>query len=1116
MPTPRTLPLLAASMCLSWTASAGAQTVTITRPVSGRSAISIANLARHLSDTPPLWADGSLGPVEIDAHVGGAPAGDGGPLTIGGRVFAKGFGARATSVIAYDLKGQAILFWTHCGIDDSVGSAGTAVFQVVADGEVLFDSGLVRGSDPARFSGRLDVRGVHELLLIATDANDGIAQDRVDWGDPMLLTRSAPNGNGAAFRERRGTWGTVLPWPVQPMHASLLAGGYIVSHASRDPFAAGDPSPGAPHDATRVDRAMVGTWAHTTVDHPSRELFGAGHARRSDGSLVEIGGFEGRLAGNEPLGDAAASRFDAVQDAWIPMPPMSASRYGPGILTLGDGSLLAIAGAHAQGGTGFRPERFDGHGWSTLDGIDTQPYLQTGDASLDRTFPQVHLAPDGRVFQAGWGTRMALFDLTGVGGTDFVSTREPIQRAWGTSTSTLPNVITMVGGVDHGGSPGTAERTALRIVIDTPTPVIVPTSPMLFRRSDHDATVLADGSLLVTGGAAEHTEGSNPTAVQIGELFDVRTNRWSLVAPTSRPRGYRSTALLLPDGRVWTGGGDPTSATAEVFTPPYLYASNGQLASRPVIQGAPAQVAWNQTFSISVSGAVARTTLVRTGSATHGVNSDQRFLELAFTQSGNTVSATAPDRGYDAPPGDYMLFVIDTAGVPSPARFLRIGAPRPNVWTTVFSSDGSFPEPRHETAMTAIGGKLYLFGGRGMKPTQEYDPVARTWRSLGPPPFEIHHFQPIVYGNKAYVVGAFTGGYPNESNVSSIWIFDPRTNTWSQGPVLPPGRERGSAGAVLYDGKFYLIGGNNQGHNGGARPWFDVFDPVTRTWSQLPDAPRARDHFLAAVVGNRMVVAGGRQTTQPNPFTGTIREVDVYDFTAGTWSTLTDGLPTERAGTMAVAFGRHVVVAGGESTSPNTAHDEVEALDVFAETWTALPDLVRARHSGGVAEVDGRMFIVSGSGNAGGGPELDSVEVISLPEVLTADNLLANGGFDDAFASWSAGPATLVAEGGATAPGARIGGGSLTQTTTVPGAGDYSLRLLYTATASSGAVTARVEFLNGGSVVGTTSRALAPATAVSSVDLAATAPSSATRARVTITATGSRAAVVDDVTLVRD
>ena len=486
--------------------------------------------------------------MEIDTHVGGAAAGDGGPLTIGGRTFSKGFGARATSVIAYDLKGQGILFWTYCGIDDSVGSAGSAVFQIVADGEVLFDSGVVRGSDPARYSGRLDVRGVHELLLIATDADDGMAQDRADWADPMLLTRQAPDGNGAAFRAERGTWGTVLPWPVQPMHASLLSGGYIVSHASRAPFSAGDPSPSAAHDSTRVDRAMVGTWAHTTVDHPSRELFGAGHARRSDGTLVEVGGFKGRLTGNEPIGDSGASRFSPGANAWVPMPTMNASRYGPGLLTLGDGSLLAIAGAHAQGGTGFRPERFDGHRWHILDGINTQSFLQAGDVSLDRTFPQVHLAPDGRVFHAGWGTQMALFDLTGRGGTAFVSSREPIQRAWGTSASTLPNVVTMVGGVDHGGSPGIAERSALRIVIDQDPPVTVPTSPMLFRRADHDATVLADGSLLITGGAAEHAEGTNPTTVQFGELFDVRNNRWSLVAPSSRPRGYRSTALLLPDG----------------------------------------------------------------------------------------------------------------------------------------------------------------------------------------------------------------------------------------------------------------------------------------------------------------------------------------------------------------------------------------------------------------------------------------------------------------------------------------------------------------------------------------------------------------------------------------
>ena len=256
------------------------------------------------------------------------------------------------------------------------------------------------------------------------------------------------------------------------------------------------------------------------------------------------------------------------------------------------------------------------------------------------------------------------------------------------------------------------------------------------------------------------------------------------------------------------------------------------------------------------------------------MNSDQRLLELAFTQSGNTVSTAAPDRGYDAPPGDYMLFVIDGDGVPSAARFVHIGPPRPSIWTTVFSSDGSFPEPRHETAMTAIGGKLYLFGGRGLKPTQEYDPVARDLDlprapTVRDPPLPAHRVRRQGVRRRRVHRRVI-----RTSRTSRAFGSSTRTRTrGARVRRFPAGRERGGAGAVLYDDKFYLVCGNNQGHNGGARPWFDVFDPATQTWSQLPDAPRGRDHFLAAVVGNRLVLAGGRQTTQPNPFTGTIPEV---------------------------------------------------------------------------------------------------------------------------------------------------------------------------------------------------------------------------------------------------
>ena len=1077
-----------------------------------------------LSNLPRLYTEGSLGPVERNQSVGGLSLGDGSPLTIQGQVFDFGFGTRAPSVIAYDLGGNGVRLTVSVGIDDSAPAGGTARFQVRGDGEVLFDSGLRTDTDPALYSGLINVRGVRELLLVTMDGDDGYAADYADWGNPVLWsTGRMPSQNGKALRRVRGQWGPVLSWPVQAVHATLLPSRELLTHASAQAQGAGAPDPNAAHDTTRVDVSNTATFSHTTVDHPSSELYGAGHARLADGSLLELGGFQGRSGGSasaSPLGSVQSSRFAPASDEWIPTSSMDAARWGATALTLGDGSVLALGGSHGSTPGALSPEVFLSGAWRTLTGVDLSPYLAVGDAPLDRTYPMAHVAPDGRVFWAGWDERMGMIDArSGVGSWDFQSNRESVQRAWGTSTQVRPETVLVVGGVNHQGNPSGAQRSAVRCLIGGTNPTVQSAGQLLLRRSDHNATILADGTVLVTGGNARHSDGISPSPWRIPEIYDPVSNTWTTAAPASRARGFRSSALLLPDGRVWTGGG-PSGMSAQVFTPAYLFRSDasGDLAPRPVIQSAPTVAAYSGTFSVgmSSSAAISAVTLVRLGSSTHGTNSDQRFLELSYTQSGSSLSVTAPARGHEAPPGHYMLFAFDAAGVPSESRMVRMGPPRPTTWSLMASSNGSAPAQRHEAAAVTVGGKFYLLGGRGAQPTQEYDPVDRTWTTVGFPPFEVHHFQPVVVDGLVYVVGAFSGNYPNEFNVGQVYTWNPETNVWASVTIVPVPRRRGSAGTVVYDGKIYLVGGNNQGHNGGARPWFDCFDPATNTWTVLPDAPRARDHFLASVVGNRLVLAGGRTTTQPNPFVGTIPEVDVYDFTSGTWKTIDANIPTERAGTMTVPIGRHVVVVGGESNTMLSAHGNVEALDVFSEQWRTLPSLVTPRHSGGIGALNGCVIVASGAGNQGGTPELPTAEMLAASDVLSSDplNLIVNSGFRDGLVGWTtSGSATLDAAAGIEAPSLRLIAGSASRTAPAQAGQDYACRALYTLSAG-GTASLRVEYLSGsGAVIGQAQVALAQSAPWRTAELLFTAPSGTVSVRPVATVAGSAALLLDDVTI---
>lgn len=287
----------------------------------------------------------------------------------------------------------------------------------------------------------------------------------------------------------------------------------------------------------------------------------------------------------------------------------------------------------------------------------------------------------------------------------------------------------------------------------------------------------------------------------------------------------------------------------------------------------------------------------------------------------------------------------------------------------------SKPTARHENGFVAVAGRLILLGGRGERPLEIYDPASGRWTRGEAPPFEIHHLQGVEFGGKLYVLGALTGKFPEESPVPDVLIYDPVADRWSKGPEIPPQRRRGASGVAVHDGMIYLVGGNRRGHMSGYVAWFDAFDPATGRWTELPDAPHARDHFHAAVIDGKLYAAGGRRSAHDlgNALAQTVGEVDVYDFKAKRWSTLPAPLPTQRAGTASAVIDGKLAVMGGESLRQVEAHREVEAWDPKTARWQTLPALPVGRHGTQAATLDGKTYIGAGSGNRGGGPELNDL-----------------------------------------------------------------------------------------------------------------------------------------------
>jgi hypothetical protein len=201
---------------------------------------------------------------------------------------------------------------------------------------------------------------------------------------------------------------------------------------------------------------------------------------------------------------------------------------------------------------------------------------------------------------------------------------------------------------------------------------------MAFPRSYHNMTSLPDGTVLVTGGNKSTDTFDETKAVLAAELWSPATESYTTMASMSVPRLYHSTALLLPDGRVLVAGGGRFGNTtgdshdklnSQIYSPPYLFKG-----ARPTITSVPTLLPYASNFTVSSPDAsrIASVALIALGVVTHNFNQGQRYETLSFQQVGNTLTVQGPSNANEAPPGYYMLFIVDNTGVPSVASILRI------------------------------------------------------------------------------------------------------------------------------------------------------------------------------------------------------------------------------------------------------------------------------------------------------------------------------------------------------------------------------------------------------------------------------------------------------------
>ncbi len=276
-------------------------------------------------------------------------------------------------------------------------------------------------------------------------------------------------------------------------------------------------------------------------------------------------------------------------------------------------------------------------------------------------YPRVFLLPDGKlgvIYIWGPSQKPYLYDFekktwTAVG--------TPVEG--GPTAHYLPGKILIAG---HDLHQATAENRATRLVDFTTDPVTVrTTAPKAFNGEYNNLTILPTGKVLSFGGRGENGRG-----VFAVEQWDPDTEVWSTLATMKTPirREYHSIAVLLRDGRVLTGGGEPALTTAEIYNPPYL-----RRGARPIIVSAPSAATYGSTFPVTASGGVQKISLIRIGAVTHANNWGQRFMWLNFKSGPNgQLTVSAPPDANTAPPGYYLFFVLNADGVPSVGEYMKI------------------------------------------------------------------------------------------------------------------------------------------------------------------------------------------------------------------------------------------------------------------------------------------------------------------------------------------------------------------------------------------------------------------------------------------------------------
>jgi galactose oxidase len=564
--------------------------------------------------------------------------------------------------------------------DSNNGHIGQHTVTVSNDGQTWSQPvafGAYLNDDVTKYTFFTNTTARYVRLTAQSEAQDPANQ----WASAADFRVYSPNTsqNAGSFQPpppaTRGRWGATVDMQIVPAAGALASDGRVIFWS-----------------AYRPDLFGGGTGlTHTTVWDPSSQavsqlvVSNTGHDMFCPGISLDVNGRFIVTGGND---NAKTSNYDPATDSWITAAQMNVGRGYQSSTTVGDGRIFTIGGSWSGGRFEKDGEIYDPEAdtWTELPGCSVTPMLTDDAQGIFRSDNHAFLFAyrQNSVFQAGPSVAMNWYNVTGNTGSWTAAGNR------GNDADAMCGIAVMYDAVaglilTAGGSPDYQDSDATRnaFLIDlgdvNANPTVTRLPSMAYPRAFGNGVVLPDGKVFVVGGQARAIPFTDTTAAMPAELFDPVTRTWTQLASISVPRTYHSIALLLPDATVVAGGGGLCGTNCaqnhfdvQVFSPPYLFNSDGTLATRPTIRSAsPLQVAPGGTLTVTTSTA-ATFSLVRFGSSTHTVNTDQRRVPLTATANGLTYTMSLPSDPGVLLPGYWMLFAINSAGVPSVATTVQV------------------------------------------------------------------------------------------------------------------------------------------------------------------------------------------------------------------------------------------------------------------------------------------------------------------------------------------------------------------------------------------------------------------------------------------------------------